>query len=355
MVTESAGIPAPRQALAAYGPPWSLSSTRVLPLSGGLSGGRVWRVQAGPALAALKRYPPRYPVSRIRTVHRLLLAAAERGFPLAAPVPTLDQETWCQRDGETWELSPWIHGRVDPYSSPVLEHLCMTAMALAQWHTLPIPLAADDIGMLAGPRLSGSHDPLRAGPAPAVRARLEEGERLSNRLLHLELPLPPEIQEPARRTQALLDLIAAQLHPLKEWAEATLPRALCLRDVHREHVLFAEDQLAGIIDWTALGIDTPAADLARYLGSFDPRAMDACKGWTKACEAYGSASATPAPSASFVRLLARSGCAIAILHWFEWLALERRSFRRPQAAVTRWQALLDQYQQWQQVPPVLPT
>jgi homoserine kinase type II len=59
----------------------------------------------------------------------------------------------------------------------------------------------------------------------------------------------------------------AQLEPL---ANATLPLQPCLRDIWHDHILFTGNEVTGLIDFGAVGIDTPATDIARLLGSLIP-------------------------------------------------------------------------------------
>ena len=41
-----------------------------------------------------------------------------------------------------------------------------------------------------------------------------------------------------------------------------------LRDIHREHVFFEDSAVSGLIDFDAVRVDTPLADLARWTGSW---------------------------------------------------------------------------------------
>ena len=65
------------------------------------------------------------------------------------------------------------------------------------------------------------------------------------------------------------------LSELKSAAEKPVATHPVLRDVWSDHVLFEGARVTGIIDYGALRMDEPAADLARLLGSLHPFELDA--------------------------------------------------------------------------------
>src|SRR5690606_5799306 len=79
-----------------------------------------------------------------------------------------------------------------------------------------------------------------------------------------------------------------------------VPLQFVLRDVWSDHILFTEDCVTGIIDFGAARVDEPATDVARLLGSLEPR--DASR-WLLGWEAYQAAN--PHVDLERVRLLDR--------------------------------------------------
>ena len=115
-----------------------------------------------------------------------------------------------------------------------------------------------------------------------------------------------------------------------------------LRDVWSEHILFANpDRVVGVIDLHAAGIDTPATDLARLLGSWlPPHALVGPEWWAGGIAAYQTLRPLTAREVSLVPLLAASGVVFGLDNWFRWVLGEGRSFAAPARVVSRVDRLL---------------
>ena len=106
-----------------------------------------------------------------------------------------------------------------------------------------------------------------------------------------------------------------------------------IRDVWCDHVLFAEqtsDAVTAIIDLHAAGIDTPATDLARLVGSWTAPAgrerMSLFDRWPEAFAAYGTARLLSAVEARLVPVLHATGVVCGLDNWFRWTLDEHREF-----------------------------
>ena len=96
-----------------------------------------------------------------------------------------------------------------------------------------------------------------------------------------------------------------------------------IRDVWHDHVIFMDEEVAGIVDFGALRPDTAAADISRLLGSLvddDPH------GWKAGLAAYGGVRALTLDELALVEALDRASVLLSPLQWIEWLYVEQRHF-----------------------------
>lgn len=315
--------------------------------SAGFSGGTVWKGMSPNGPVALRRWPNGYPRQRIAAIHSLLAALQrDNAAFVRCPLKTTDQATMAIGRDAVFELSPWLPGNADRNQSPSAVRIASAARLLARFHC-----AAERCFVRAPMRWIGNHDEAQALlkkqpiPSSAFENRKCEWRRLRS-LGGDSLPtasLPPLVFDLAQRT-------LSEARRQRAWIDRELGAAapmvvptICLRDVHREHVLFAADEATGLIDFGALGIDTAAADLGRYLGSAAPERPDL---WHVAFAAYRTERALPAATESLAEWVDKTGAVIGALHWLEWLGLRRRSFSNESEALLRWQTLLQRIENW---------
>jgi Ser/Thr protein kinase RdoA (MazF antagonist) len=155
-----------------------------------------------------------------------------------------------------------------------------------------------------------------------VAARLEQAARLLP-------PSAPRILDWVAR----LDVRVPDLRPV-------------LRDVWAEHVLFVDrtDRVAGIIDYHAAAIDSPATDLARLLGSWRPPAPEDryFAGWGPTIAAYERIRPLHAIEQQLIPVLAATGVLFGVDNWFRWLIEEERRFPRADTVLRRIDRLLEE-------------
>ena len=171
---------------------------------------------------------------------------------------------------------------------------------------------------------------------PAVLTRLQRCDTIINSNLILQIDKAANTKECKPRHAALanrtIELWNSHHQPIRQLlyeASATpVPLQWVLRDCHREHVLFTDDngdlRTSGIIDFDAARIDTVATDLARYLGSFDLNQS------TSSVMDMLAASLANRPLSEkervLVPLLIRSTCLIAAVNWGQWLCVDGQRF-----------------------------
>lgn len=298
--------------------PVPLSSTspqrlaiRTVSVGAGLSGGEVFRVELGEnhsgdaldrsqSFWALKAWPSATTGERVERISAIVRAAAPQCGLLAPPLMHSRAELPHVREhGRYWELARWIPGSPLPTNAS-FEEIARGGEAIASVHAA----------------MNSSAQSSTKGRHPIVpRCIVDRIARIQS-----VTPLLDRIADQTRRQDELVARLAAQLTPerqvspssgfdceslartllqastllIRQWPavapnhmarlrqhgveSAKLPSYWVLRDVHREHVLFAPDprenrlEVRGILDYDAVDFDSPAVDLARWAGDFDANA-----------------------------------------------------------------------------------
>ena len=112
-------------------------------------------------------------------------------------------------------------------------------------------------------------------------------------------------------------------------AKQPVPCCFVMRDIHRQHALF-DDGRVGFIDFDAARVDTPALDLARWIGSFTTTSrndMDAILDESLAAYGQGNPSVDSNRHGwiTLIDLLRQSGAWGALANWVNWV-LQGRQF-----------------------------
>jgi Ser/Thr protein kinase RdoA (MazF antagonist) len=284
-----------RQFLSEY--PAVVRTCRWVPVEAtGFSGAGVWcgHDSIGPAFA-LKRMANSYLGGRTRTIHRWMTAARAAGLEFVpAVVPTTAGDTVTTTPNGIAEVVTWMPGGADFRTSPSPIKLTAACTALADLHRV----------WHAAER--------HPAPCPAVHRRLSliaEWERSR-----------PVFDRCDTTSRSLLlsatELVNARLsdcrRSLAAWSGTPVVVFPCLCDVWHDHVLFAGDRVSGVIDYTAMKIDSPAVDLARLLADLvGPRSDRFADGLA----AYQAASPPTPVSAELVRVLADTGVVCGVANW----------------------------------------
>ena len=106
-----------------------------------------------------------------------------------------------------------------------------------------------------------------------------------------------------------------------------------LRDVWYDHVLFTDprtETVAAIIDLHAAGIDTPATDLARLIGSWDSpvgcESLSLHERWPTAIAAYDLVRPLSEREIALISVFHATGIVLGLDNWFRWTLEDHRSF-----------------------------
>ncbi len=308
--------PEPRPPLDAYPIAFRpLQPATPLGNAGGFSGTRLWRFEAatGPYLA--RAWPVDGPVlDRLRQLH----AWQARLAPLQIvplPCPALSGCTVVARDGRLWQVEPWRPGRAEPHGSTDPARIALAFRTLGLVHE----------------RLAAIGD---RGPSPGLAARAHELDawiRGGFDALDARLALAPASDERdlAARWSALARRLApAVLVASRTAATRVVARQPCLRDARRDHFLFTDDRLTGLVDFGAMDLEHPIADVARLIGDWpvlDPMLR------AHALASYAALRPLDADATTLLGPFEQSGTVLAAGQWARWAWLEPRNFEDPGA------------------------
>jgi Ser/Thr protein kinase RdoA (MazF antagonist) len=289
-----------------------------LDMAGGWSGSLLWRIQGAGRRLCLRRWPAGHPApDRLRLIHAVLTHAAREGIDyVPLPLSAHHGESFVEHAGHLWELTGWLPGVADYRQRPTRERLAAAFHALARFH-----LASSSF-----PKGSGDHEP-PIGTAPAIVDRLEMvdhlvGGKMGRLATALNQHLSPDLDQRAAQIFArAAPRVPLQRAPLAAAAQLNLLLQPAIRDVHHDHVLFTGECVTGLIDFGALRIDTPLADVARLLGSLagdDPASRE------HALAAYREVRPLSDGDRRLVELLDETNVVLSGLNWLGWLYVERR-------------------------------
>jgi Ser/Thr protein kinase RdoA (MazF antagonist) len=281
--------PIPSAVTARYDP--ALDGLAWVPVGGGFSGAAVWRGDdpAGSPVFALKAWPPEFPPARLSQIHAWLARAARVPF-VPRMLPTADGATFVAEVGRLWDVARWMPGSPSPKAAVAEVEAACAAVA----------------------RLHAAWPAERLAPAPCVAARLRA---LSEFQTYFTLPpsVSPTLDPVLRRACSAVALRRKAVeNALRRWESGVLPLRPCVRDLRGEHVLFAAGIVTGIVDYGAMAVDHPAADLARLLG--DLAGEDDAQ-FATGLRAYRGAGGNLGAPDEFVRVLDRTGVIGSVVGW----------------------------------------
>lgn len=298
------------------------------PLAAGFSGSLTFVVRAGSSAWVLKSFPPAAGPTRAAWVHGLMRHLRGAGVD---EVPVLlearDGSTFCHGGDAIWELASFVPGTST--AAPTTAQAVAAARALARIHRAAATLPGE---------------PPRQAPSPALAKRISRvavllGDPWAGRPVGLGSGGNGSLLEAvAARFDAARDTFRAEdgLRLLRGWTGVEplpIPLQPVMRDVWCDHVLFASGdpaRVAGVIDFHAAGVDTPAADVARLLGSWQPpvdrRPLPLDARWAEALAGYEDVRPLTHQERRLVPELHAMGVVFGLDNWFRWTLGERREF-----------------------------
>lgn len=200
----------------------------------GFSGATIWRSDSG---LSAKRWPAWVSAERLQAIHAAQRELAPLDF-VPRLIPDRFGQTGIDRDGFRMDVSTWCAGQPNPgiWTLPAID---AAVQAIVGSHRLwQGTMAADRPPSVVGRRLS----------------LLAEYESRSNAghppiVAEIEAAIGPHRFEASRR-----------LRQFRNHASIT---QTIWSDLHREHVLFDQDRITGLIDFGAVREDHPGCDLVR--------------------------------------------------------------------------------------------
>ncbi len=302
--------------------------------AGGFSGARFWRLDTPRGLLCLRRWPGEHPSAEHLTwIHAVLGWVAGHGFAkLPLPIETCDGisgngASFVRHGGHLWELTAWIAGNPDEDRPTSTGRLRAAMAALGQFHRAVVTFPSDDPTPL---------------PSPGINQRLESLRRFVDQTDQFRFAVdaapPSKLRELAELVLDLFPRVAPGIEEELVLA-ATQPVRLqpCIRDVHRQHVLFEGETVSGLIDFGAMRVESVAGDVARLMGSL---AGDEAAARQVALDAYSRENPLSQVEESMVEVFDRSGVLLSPMNWIEWVFVEKRQFERMDAVLARLEELV---------------
>lgn len=299
-------------------------------LSGGLSGAVVYRCDVDGRGYALKRWPEGTSAGRVDEVHDVLRRARKTLGLVPELISSLFGSTRLSWEAGHFELASWVPGVAvgdgGEGRETIVDAVRRGAAAIGAFHEAT--------------RCWGEGEAL----PPAVLRRLGRIEELQRRLPEAlargqsPTPMIAMAAEWLRRHgNVRLKEAAARLEP---WAARMVPVQVVLRDIHRQHILFQEGVVSGIVDFDALGKDAIATDLARWVGGFlgdcggslvvvggvSEPSEDSQTLWEAAVSGYSAVRSVPQSVVDLAVDIAEASWVILLANWVVWAHLGERDF-----------------------------
>jgi Ser/Thr protein kinase RdoA (MazF antagonist) len=311
--------------------------TQVTPeplVAAGFSGSLLHRVIAGEQTYVLKSFAPGASPGRIRFVHALMRHLRDRGVEQVPAVlnDAAGESFVVDGEGRSWELLEFMPG--EPSEQPGPEAVAEAVRLLGKVHAAAATMP---------------ENPPDHGPSPGMSRRISQARAW------LAMPWRPLLERPdteagvrsllaevrLRVARAADSVAAADGRRIMAAIAALEPRPVgrqaVLRDIWSAHVLFAagrHPRVTGLLDYHAAGIESPAADIARLLGSWlEPAAIETIW-WFEFMAAYLDGGGRPGLQQA-VPFLAASGILFGLDNWFRWILVEGRRFAAPAPVLAR--------------------
>ena len=308
----------------------------------GFSGSQIWKISL-PATHrhyCLRAFPPGKPdLETLRWRTEQLQRAAPFDF-LCLPLFTRDGQTHLSCDGRLWQIEPWADGKNDFHQQASNEKLASVMLGLARlhehWKVPGVPQSTTSLGLAR--RISLLNHWLGQGDVPWMACRAAIGQRsdftASDGVGQWELHRDATDQRTA--WWSLLERIQQQFTkhagPLLQGLQATasLKSQICvvLGDPWSDHLFFKDHQLTAIIDYDAMRLDTPVADLSRCLCSLVGQDADRQR---QALAHYQKVSPLRDQQWELLYWYNLSSRVLGPLLWLQWLFLDQTI--RPQTHI----------------------
>lgn len=298
------------------------NSLRFLGSAGGYSGAMFWQLIGPSQTYCLRRWPNTKTINsdRLLSIHRLLTGIHELGGSFVpVPVKSSNDSTIVSCNGVYWHLEPWMPGEANYWRFPSSEKLASAMQSLADFHRLAAQAAPGLVSKKASAAIQERRNLLK---------RYVSGGRPTNLFERLRFSATNATDIELRE---LAPLICEQFLRFSDKIECELQRASripairqpVISDVWHDHVLFADNQVSGLVDFGQMRQDSPAMDIARLLGSL---VGDDENGWKYGLENYQNRIDLQDSEKELVRIFDRSTTLLSGINWLQWICIENRDF-----------------------------
>ncbi len=287
---------------------------RCLGNAGGFSGAVFWRftdeVQRD---LVLRLWPTGTKVDRVRWIHSVLRHVSRQDVSIV-PVPLQHRQgdSVFEVSKRLAELSPWMSGAADFTRQPTGLRLQNTMWAVARLH-----------GALSSFESHG------AGLSDGMSTRLAKFSALNND--RLDRLVRAGQQKPKHALAKFVAPLASSVrknrssitHRLQWGAGVVVPLQVCVRDIWHDHILFAGEDVAAIVDFDALRVDSVCLDLARLLQSMVGNNEGK---WQFAVNKYGERRGLTSTELDLISVLRRVNPILSTATWLEWAFIDGHEF-----------------------------
>ncbi|MGC6441977.1 MAG: aminoglycoside phosphotransferase family protein [Rubripirellula sp.] len=339
----------------------ALGVSRVIPFAQGMSGAKVFRCEhsSGGSLV-LRVWSPELTEPRLSEITRLMTV-------IRSELPSLVPQVFpLQPLALSSMVKPPAATELDRLGSTIGLHESLSTQTLwshcdaGYWQLVelmpgePLPEGAGEDCIMAGvDALCRLHAAMswfgqkREMPL-AIRSRLRRLDQVHD-ILGKDLAVGRSLEARELLSQAVVNAISiwnqnAVRMKRKLFSQLTSDSSqpmlthYVLRDIHRENLLFHDGEPSGFFDFDAVRVDTPWADLARWLGSFAVTDQADDSLWSEACERFALKHSVLEPGDiewghGFSRRLHEATSWISLGNWLVWLCVEKRRFAVPAEVV----------------------
>lgn len=270
----------------------------------------VYRLETPASRYAMKRWPVTMERDRLSMIHRFQehLAGCEKPIT-AGLIRWTNGETLLEADGVCWEITEWKSGLpIEEVGQANDEQIKQSAEAIALLHQQS---ASYETQTCKPPGLQQRYEGMLKAVRPPNDKRVRFLDSISAHNKYLAANVLHDIHRRA------MSVIPSILDPMKRLAETPATCFWILRDVWREHILFRDNRLSGIIDFGAARIDWPGLDLVRAFGTLmfdsDPR-------WSTAVAHYSNLRSDGSVVFADLKAVHRASVALSALQWLDWFA-----------------------------------
>lgn len=277
----------------------------------GFSGAFIWQVESPAGHFCLKAWPGvQFSAARLQQMHQWMLVARESGLDFVpACWRSIAASTLVTHAEYHWDLTSWMPGAAVPNATTEAPKIRAACAALGQLHA---------VWRQGGTRRVEPESVQRRWSAAQVwSAEIDSGWQ-PNWSRVVVADAVQTLRSIWEYFQRALPTVALDLRPWLGQPQIAFP---CLCDIWRPHVLFADERVTGMIDYGSMRVDTPAADVARLLGSITSGEPSL---WHVGVDAYRRVCDFSIHEERLARVLYRTGFVGAAATWLDWLVRQPR-------------------------------